>query len=248
MNALSQRQAGSIGIPASLPAEPPMPKGVSHALSRALSPVIGRGQYGDNDLGHYTPPPLLSPQDHAASQHAADAFDTMLDPVTREQLASWLLPINAASRNPQSPQDFLARVQGLHAMLDDLPAAVFTAETRRRVATGFFPSHDDIRTAVEPIATDWRRKRDALRGLRQAETSTPPRPAVQTPAEIEAVRIKFAALREELNARAAVQAPRNVQPRHLHPRQLLAAYEALPANEAARLRAKHLRTDMEPNA
>lgn len=242
MTAIS-RHAPQTNIAPALPPEPSLPRPVAHALACALAPVVGRRTGGDDDPGHYVAPPLLSPDQHAIAQTAAAQFDAMLDPVTLPQLAAWLMPVNAASRNPQSPGDFRLRVEGLFAMLDDLPAAAFTADTRRKLATGFFPSHEDIREAVEPIADQWRRKRDALKGLRVAEAPTSKGWQPPTDEERATVRAKVEALKAELAAKAAVRAPRDIKPRPLHPTHLLAEYEALAAagNEAAAIRVAQLR-------
>lgn len=250
MTALASRRPTSAAVPATLPKAPDMPPAVSHALACAMQPVIGKGRYGDDDPGFAMAPPALSPQDHAAARQTAEYFDALLaHTVTREHLAAWLLPINAASRNPQSPTDFAFRCDALAALLDDLPAAAFTHETRRRMPTGFFPSHEDIREIIQPIADDWRRKRDALRGLRQAEPERRPDFEPPTAEQREAMKAKaqetIAFLRNQAAERER-SGPRNAKPLPLAPHHLLAAYEAAAAegNAAAAFRAQQLRDAM----
>lgn len=243
MTAIAHRRAGAVAIHATLPAEPTLPHRVAHALAASIEPVVGRGQHGEDDPGHYVAPPLLSEREWDVAQQAACVYDAMLAPVTVEHLAAWLMPVNAASRNPQSPQDFRLRVEGIAAMVDDLPAAAFTAETRRRLATGFFPSHEDVRAAVEPVANQWQRKRDALRGLRKAAVqATAPRP-IPSEAERASILATAAAFRAEMAAKAATKETRPIKAMPLHPRQLLEQYERLAAegNQAAATRAQQLR-------
>lgn len=247
MTALTQRRSPGATIAAIVPADPKMPTAVSHALSRALEPVTGRGRYGEDDPGFAMTPPALSEADWRAAREGAAHFDALLaEPVTRDHLASWLMPVNAASRNPQGPQEFLLRVEGIASMLDDLPAAAFTHETRRRLATGFFPSHEDIRAVIQPVADTWQRKRDALRGLRKVEPQTRPAHQPPTPEERATILAKAAAAVADIRATAAQADPRGtrqVEARPVHPAALLAQYEALAAdgNQAAATRAAQLR-------
>ena len=111
MNAIANRSA-SVAIHAIPPPEPHMPPGIAHAVASHLAPVVGRGQFGRDDPGHYVAPPAISEREWKAAQQIAAQFDAMLAPVTREVLAAWLMPVNAASRNPQSPQEFALRVAG----------------------------------------------------------------------------------------------------------------------------------------
>jgi hypothetical protein len=164
----------------------------------------------------------------------------MLAPVTQEVLAAWLLPVNAASRNPQAPAEFTMRVAGIAEMVGDLPAAAFTAESRRRLATGFFPSHEDVRAAVEPTSEAWVRKRNALRSLRQASQTAPAKPAERTPEEIAAVQARAAEFYAEMNAKAAAKRAEAATPRPLSPRDLAEAYERA-GTPASLFRAAQLR-------
>jgi hypothetical protein len=174
MTAVAHRRPAAI-IEAFAPADPPMPRAVAHAVARAIEPVIGRGQNGRDDPGHYVAPQPVSDADWRAAQVAADRFEALLAPMTPDVLGAWLLPVNAASRNPQAPAEFAMRVSGLAEMLGDMPAAAFTSEARRALRTGFFPSHEDIRAAVAPVAEAWRRKRDALRNLPRIGREAPAR-------------------------------------------------------------------------
>lgn len=212
MNAIANRSA-SVAIHAIPPPEPHMPPGIAHAVASHLAPVVGRGQFGRDDPGHYVAPPTISEREWKAAQQIAAQFDAMLAPVTREVLAAWLMPVNAASRNPQSPQEFALRVAGIVEMVADLPAAAFTAETRRRLASGFFPSHEDVRAAVEPVAATWRRKRDALRALRH--TGQPASAAPTDPGERAQIAAGLASLRAELQGRAMPAERPAPKPRHL---------------------------------
>lgn len=224
MNAIAQRRPAP-AIHAIAPAEPSMPPSITHAVSAHLEPVMGRGQFGKDDPGHYVPAPLITEQQWQIAQQIADRFDTMLQPVSNEVLAAWLLPVNHASRNPQSPQDFAMRVAAIAEMVGDLPAAAFTAETRRKLATGFFPSHEDVRAAVEPTAEPWIRKRNALRSLRftgQQRPDTKP----TDPAERERIAAGLAALSAELQAKAQVTERPKPQPRYLTGDQLTRARRA----------------------
>jgi hypothetical protein len=244
LNHLATRRPG-VAIASTPPSEPLLPPAVAHAVSAHLAPVIGARQFGEDDPGHYVAPPLVSPADWRAAQEAADQFDAMLAPITAEVLAAWLMPVNAASRNPQSPQDFALRVAGIAEMVGDLPAAAFTAETRRNLATGFFPSHEDIRAAVEPVADAWRRKRNALRSLRQSEPRPAPEVGAIAPAERQAAVERARAIAAELRSAAAQRRPEPVKAAPLRPAELIAAYEAEAAkgNTVAAARLEILRRE-----
>lgn len=224
MNAIAQRRPSAI-IHAIAPMEPTMPPSVAHAVAAHLEPVMGRGQFGKDDPGHYVAAPLITERQWQVAQQVADRFDTMLLPVSNEVLAAWLLPVNHASRNPQSPQDFAMRVAAIAEMVGDLPAAAFTAETRRKLATGFFPSHEDVRTAVEPTAEPWMRKRQALRSLRFTGQQRPEAKATD-PTERERIAAGLAALAAELQAKAQVTERPKPQPRYLAGDQLAQARRA----------------------
>lgn len=244
MTALANRQPAAVAIHAIAPPDPPMPPAIAHAVAGMLAPVVGRGQFGKDDPGHYVAPAALTEHQWQDAQRIADRFDAMLIPVTRDVIAAWLMPVNVASRNPQAPAEFAMRVAGIAEMVGDLPAAAFTAESRRRLTTGFFPSHEDVRKAVEPEAEAWVRKRNALRSLRQASAPAPAKPDERTPEEIAAVQAKAAAFYADMAAAdAAKQTIRTAAPRPLSPAALIASYEAIgtgPAlHRAATLRRLH---------
>ena len=239
MNHVATR-GGTAVVHAIPPPEPALPRDVAHAVAAHLTPVVGAGQFGPDDPGHYVAPPPVSRSDWQAAQAAADAYDRMLEPVTREHLAAWLMPVNAASKNPQAPADFAMRVAGIAEMCGDLPLAAFTAETRRRLRTGFFPSHEDVRAAVEPVAGEWRRKRTALRNLRVIGAT---RPAEHTPpSDDERARMAAtaAAVVSELRATARQMPANKPVARPLPPADLIAAYERA-GTPAALYRARILR-------
>lgn len=245
MNRVAPRSPQAV-IFAAPPSEPKLSPTVAHAVAAHLAPVVGAGQFGRDDPGHYVAPPALSLAEWQGAQYAADQFDEMLAPVTAEVLAAWLMPVNAASRNPQTPADFAMRVAGIFEMVGDLPAAAFTAETRRKLATGFFPSHEDVRAAVEPIADAWRRKRNALRSLRQIEAPRATAPEAPTHDQRQQAAARALAVAQELRAGAITRRPEPAKPLPLHPAHLLAAYEAEEAkgNQAAAIRAAALRRAM----
>jgi Arc/MetJ-type ribon-helix-helix transcriptional regulator len=223
------------------PPEPTLPHAVAHAVAAHLQPVIGAGQFGPDDPGHYVAPPPVSRADWQAAQAAAHQFDRMLAPVSREHLAAWLMPVNAASKNPQSPADFALRVAAIGEMVGDLPAAAFTAETRRALRSeGFFPSHEAVRAAVEPVAATWRRKRAALRNLRvigaPAREEAPTATAEQRQQSIRRAEVIVAELRAHARARPASTPPA----RPLDPASLITAYERA-GTPAALYRARILR-------
>jgi hypothetical protein len=240
MNAIANRRPTAI-IDAIPPPEPVLPHAVAHAVAAHLQPVVGAGQFGKDDPGHYVAPPAVTRADWQAAQAAADQFDRMLAPVTRDHLAAWLMPVNAASKNPQAPADFAMRVAGIAEMVGDLPAAAFTAETRRALRSdGFFPSHEAVRAAVEPVAATWRRKRAALRNLRAI--GAPDRDETPTAtAEQRAQSVARAdAIVAELRARARQAPASKPVARPLSPEALIAAYEAT-GTPAALYRARTLR-------
>lgn len=153
-----------------------LPRDLAAAAETAMDPVIGRGHSGRDDPGLYIPPRPVSRKDWQAAQDAAARLDVLLaDCVTQGLLSDWLLPINLGSRNPQSPQEFPSRVMALAMLLGDLPAAAFTVQAMRQMPSGFFPSHHDIRSVIQPIADRWDRQRKGLRRLRCVE-DPPPEP------------------------------------------------------------------------
>jgi hypothetical protein len=239
VTAIANRRPTTI-IDAIPPPEPALPHAVAHAVAAHLQPVVGAGQFGKDDPGHYVAPPAVTRAEWQAAQAAAEQFDRMLAPVTRDHLAEWLMPVNAASKNPQAPADFAMRVAGIAEMVGDLPAAAFTSETRRALKTGFFPSHEDVRAAVEPIAHAWRRKRAALRNLRVI--GAPDRDDAPTAtAEQRAQSVARAdAIVAELRAHARQTPASKPVARPLSPEALIAAYEAT-GTPAALYRARTLR-------
>lgn len=207
---------------------------VSHALAVALEPVVGRGLAGADDPGVRVTPPVLRPAEYAEAQRVADEIDAMLAPITAPVLSAWLTPVNLASRNPQMPEEFALRVHALAELLGDLPAAAFTVQARRWIASqGFFPSAHDIREAIGPIAKDWTRKRDALRNLHRPKPEAPRRGApedrAETPEEraanAERNRATIEALKEEFASKQRASTP--IKPAHLSPAQRIAAYRAM---------------------
>jgi hypothetical protein len=174
MSNLTRRPDGAAGtavtIPTANPVEPVLPVEVNQALEVLANPIVGKGTLGPHDPGYRQAPVLLSLNGWRVAQDEADRLDDLLDDrIGLDQLAAWLAPLNAAIRNPQPPEAFQARIRGLIVMLDDLPACLFNAATRRAIdADGFFPSHTDIRRVIGPIAEGWATRRDALRRLRRA--------------------------------------------------------------------------------
>jgi len=231
MNAIAPRHATSIA--AAPPATPRLSSAVSHAMQHALNPVMGRGAYGDDDPGFRPAPPLLAPAEWAEAQRAADALDAMMSPVTPALLAAWLIPVNLASRNPQTPDQFAMRAAAIAELVGDLPAAAFTAEARRNLGTGFFPSADDVRNAVGPVAMDWARQRDALRRLHQAEAAQSPRGSAEERAETMEERKAYGELNRatiEAMKDVAASKQRNGEPskaNHLSPAQRIAGFRAI---------------------
>jgi hypothetical protein len=159
-------------------------------------------------------------------------MDVMLAPATAEHIAAWLGPFNAAIRNPQGQADFAIRVKALAMLLDDLPAACFVAETRRLLRVEFFPSAEDIRRALEPVAQPWRRRRAALDRLAKAPTASAPQPpatGLRSVEDIAAVRAKAAETKAELARIGEWKAGGRVQDNRptaspLRPAELVAEY------------------------
>lgn len=244
MNAITHRQQPS--IPALPPEEPRLSRALAGAVHAALNPVLGKGMFGDDDPGHRSPPPLLAAPEWEEAQRAADALDAMLHPVTPGIVAAWLMPINLAARNPQSTEQFELRARAIAELVADLPAAAFTAEARRKLGTGFFPSAQDVREAVEPVAGEWRRKRDALRGLRRAVASKPAAPdPIETPEEkasyAELNRATVEALKAEVAAREKAARPGGgkPQPNLLSVQARIAEYRRMGQHATAAAIAQH---------
>jgi len=243
VNAIAPRHATSIA--ATPPAAPRLSSIVNHAMQHALNPVIGRGAYGDDDPGFRPSPPLLAPAEWAEAQRAADALDAMMSPVTPALVAAWLIPVNLASRNPQTPEQFAMRAAAIAEIVGDLPAAAFTAEARRNLGTGFFPAADDVRNAVGPVAMEWARQRDALRRLHQAEAAQSPRGSAEERAETMEERKAYGALnratieamKDELASKQRKGEP--IKPNHLSPTQRIAAYRAMGQHAVADAIAAH---------
>jgi hypothetical protein len=243
LTALQVKRDGA-GLP--VPREPVLSPRLAQAVGRELAPVLGRHQHGPDDPGHALPPVRLTPEDVRAAGLAAGAYEALLSPLLFNTLVAWLMPLNLASANPEGPAELRLRAEALFALLADLPDAAFNAETRRRVKTGFFPSHRDIRDAVEPLAVRWRRCRDALRRLRvrEAEAERPPLTAEQRAAVAAAVRD----LRASLAAAEPVvgKRPGPVRACHVSPGMLMTLYEAAAAagDRAAAARLAALRREL----
>lgn len=232
MNAIAPRIVPK--VPASPPALPPLSRPVAYALSVSLEPHVGRGMFGDKDPGHPVAPPPLCQAEWEEAQRAAEALDELLSPVSPELVVAWLMPINLASKNVQTPDEFHMRATAIAEMVADLPGAAFTVEARRRIGgNGFFPSHAEVRAAVEPVASEWRRRRNALRGLRRARPAPPRAEPIETPEEKAAsAEQNRRAVAERIawgKAQERAELPRGGRLRdaYLSPAQLVEAYRRL---------------------
>lgn len=205
---------------------------VANAVAAVLNPVIGKGMFGGDDPGHRVDPPKLRGDEWQEAQRAADAIDAMLQPVTYPLMLAWLTPINFACRNMQQPDEFSARVSAMTEMLCDLPGAAFTAEARRRMdSNGFFPSAHDIRQAVEPVAVEWIRTRNALRNLHRTKIEPPVDRVVESEEERavngEKNRLAIAAMKIQMEERERAARPNAAtRPNHISPSQRIAFHRS----------------------
>lgn len=150
----------------------------------ALSPVAQRSLPATNivpprlspDLGYAVrrmaedpaqPPLALPPHLRTEALNAADRFANLLVAVEPDTVRRWLLPVNAAVRNPLSADDFNTRAAAIAVAVADLPACVFTAPAQREALATFqfFPSGADVRALLEPQANELRRPLHALRRI-----------------------------------------------------------------------------------
>lgn len=214
--AMVRRSAsGAIAIPPTL-ALPPLPPAVAahitavatHADALARHRAASPDEREAMHVGLAPTVPRLSAGDVAAADRALDALARELAPVPLETLRTWLGPVNAACRNPQSQEDFEVRCFGLHALLDDLPNGAFTADARRALPA-FFPSAEDVRAAVQPGANRLLATKTALAAsiaasAKPADTGRQ-EPVTRTAEEIAAVSAKVRAFVAEVSDREAQQ-------------------------------------------
>jgi hypothetical protein len=241
MNALAPRAAsGAVAIPPHLPT-PPLPEPVAAYLRALDAYAETRRKFwaatpDDRQrmhVGDAPRPPALTGSAAAEATRLANGMDGQLAPVTLTAIRAWLAPVNAACRNPQTRDDFEARVHGIHALCEDLPHGAFTGDARRALPE-FFPSAADVRAAVEPGARKLRATQTALRDAASPRPAPEPEPERErTPEMIAAVRAKAAEARAVLRAAEEPAGIEPVKPRYLSPGQLLAVYERLAAEGSA---------------
>lgn len=175
-------------LPPTLPALPPLTLNVARLLDRMVTPVNNApaGKRHEDwtreereEALVLAPPDAsgLTAADRDAAGAAARAYEAMLAPASEERIIAWLLPFGLAVRNAQGLQETVLRAKAIAAVLPGIPAACFADDTRPLLRTGFFPSAEDVRVALEPIAAGWRAKAAALRRLAAAPAIGPSDPS-----------------------------------------------------------------------
>lgn len=223
---------------------PPLMPTMSQALAIAVTAEVSSRQgYAGNgtDPGHRPThqvriPASLQPE----ARRVADAAAAALQPVAPETLTSWLAVVNAACEYPLSTGEFVARAAAIAEVLANIPAAAFTDDARRNLATSVsrFPSAKQIMDAVKPEAERLTGKLDALRRLAArpaADEPAPKRPAVspeQKAADEARTEAMVANLKAQVNAseRAALA---EAKPATLTPAQRAAAFRAIGQDRVA---------------
>lgn len=208
----------------------------------ALSPVAQRSLPATNivpprlspDLGYAVrrmaedpaqPPLALPPHLRTEALNAADRFANLLVAVEPDTVRRWLLPVNAAVRNPLSADDFNTRAAAIAVAVADLPACVFTASAQREALATFqfFPSGADVRALLEPQANELRRPFHALRRIAMQDDGQVGNRATREQAEEGFARVK-AAMAEAIGPIEAGRPKAPPRAQHLSREMLNAAY------------------------
>jgi hypothetical protein len=188
--------------------------------------------------------PVLTDAERDECVEAQHHLDSLMSPLAIEILANWLVPLNAAVRNPQGQEEFRTRVVALSELLADQPRGAFTAEARRRLSGDWFPSAAEIRAAIAPDVAALRARATAIRAALAKAPQPPPAPerSTRTPSEIEAVHAMVGAYVAEVRGKDRPEM-RNVKAQPLSDGALLAQYEQMAAagNPAAQTRCEALR-------
>lgn len=205
-------------------------------MSRPLGQALYYAERGDA-LPAPAPPPLI-----AEARAAGREYAVACRAADRGQIIEWLGRLNLAVSRPLGEADFAIRAAELVEHLADLPAAVFTRETRAEVARAnrFFPGAADLTAVLGPRAAALAR---TLRGLRRIVGAKAPPPPARPPSVAERDRI-VAAFRP---AFAAAVAPARAAEAQDEDRRHAAARRAAPVSRAV-LIAGYQRTADDPRA
>lgn len=197
-------------------------------------------QNANHDYGHRSTavvsiPAHLQPE----ARRVADAAARALQPIGPEALARWLATVNGACEYPLPMAEFEARCRNIAEIMGDIPAAAFTDDARRTLATTVsrFPSAKQISDAVKPEAQRLAGKLDALRRLAARPPAAEPAP-VAAPvcatrkAMEDAGNSKLVASLKVMVA-ASERGARSAAPAYATTEQRIAAYRAIGQNDVA---------------
>lgn len=222
-NDLTPRSSSAVTLPPALPR--PSPR-LSAALRDVLDPhpaIAGQ---------HVTVPPHTMLEAEAVKA----IYERWCSPATPEQWRKWLVPINAAVRNPQSVEGFDAWCALVASACRDIPASVLTAERQRDAVRTFqfFPAAADVDALLRPHAAPLLATRRALAALTAAEPPVSAKPEDQ--AERERILAEHRARMAEIQAvrPAEPSGPGSFPPAPLHPDHLASIRDANPLVQRAR--------------
>lgn len=192
----------------------------------------------------------LSQAGKAAAKTVLDDWTGLVQPVTRDELKAWLLPIVAIANSPMSQSDFAAKLSVVGAAVDGYPAACFTAQTRAEGLRRWkwFPTPQEVCELLDPVRASILDPYNALRQMMDAKRE--PRGWQPTSGAREAVNPAYEAERtanaewlKKFDTEPAAREPIKAKPLHLSDGALLIEYEKLAkqGNEAAAIRVRMLR-------
>lgn len=168
----------------------------------------------------------------------------MTEIATAHDWARFLKPVASAVRNPPTDSDFRGRCAALAFACRVHPADLTDARARDLCRKAeFWPSVAEVEAIFAEVWKE-RARSAAIGGPDLPRLRSPEQPTERTPEEIAAVQAKAAAFYAEMSAKAAVKIVENAKPAPMHPRDLLASYEAA-GTPAAMFRAAQIRKALE---
>lgn len=218
------------------------------APSRWLADELRDARNPHADIG-YRPASLRPGLADEAKRHMA-VLDRVLQAATAADWDRWLVPLAVLPNAPSRGEQFSLQVSAIAFALNDVPAAILTAERQRDALRRFqyWPTPKELGALLLPFAREVQHERVALQRIAAAGDRLSPPPASED--ERERIATGLSDLVAELTARGHETAARDSRPSgkasRLSEGQLLAEYEAIAhaggaGAEAAAIRAAALR-------
>ncbi|HEV7458886.1 MAG TPA: hypothetical protein VGN96_19090 [Roseococcus sp.] len=177
-------------------------------MSQALAEILRQWTSG------YDPAPVPASV-QAEAQRKLAALQASMAPASAPQWATFLRPLSAAVRNPQTAEAVAAFASTCATVLHDLPATLLTGDHQREACRrfAFWPAVADLDEWLRPMAAPMRQELATLRRIAAAPVAQP-----KAEAEPRACPQAMAALVAELSPkpqRAPISEPVGMRREHL---------------------------------